>query len=329
MEPNPDYLPPTQKFIAFLKEQFEKFKKTPLTLPVGAAVTGLAFYAMLLYMLNSCLLPILPPFIMLLVFWNFGIKRVKKLLLGGIIACTILMVIETGFFVDVYSNYEPVVGHSEDYILYNGMVDPLNGDAQTAFNFTLDINITKDPTVPITNVTVMIIGLNDMRNETMTLALRDNETASYYYMTTISEPINQHAFWANVNGTWYLAGDFVDGEEAGAMGPIYTSAWEVAKPLLYFSALQAYVQFMGIYTMVVGMIWWTRRTRRMREKQLNDWETKRKDAVAKAPKEDTRVPSLAKAMGLEEEEDSFVCSECGADVPGDAKACPQCGEKFD
>jgi ribosomal protein L40E len=33
-------------------------------------------------------------------------------------------------------------------------------------------------------------------------------------------------------------------------------------------------------------------------------------------------------MGLEKEE-GFVCSECGADVPAEAKACPKCGEKFD
>jgi ribosomal protein L40E len=33
-------------------------------------------------------------------------------------------------------------------------------------------------------------------------------------------------------------------------------------------------------------------------------------------------------MGLEKEE-GFVCSECGADVPADAKKCPKCGEKFD
>jgi ribosomal protein L40E len=45
------------------------------------------------------------------------------------------------------------------------------------------------------------------------------------------------------------------------------------------------------------------------------------------PKDEKKVPSLAKAMGLEKE--SFVCSECGSDVPGDATVCPKCGEKFD
>jgi rubrerythrin len=45
-------------------------------------------------------------------------------------------------------------------------------------------------------------------------------------------------------------------------------------------------------------------------------------------KDETKVPSLSKAMGLETDE-GFVCSECGADVPAEAKVCPKCGEKFD
>ena len=65
----------------------------------------------------------------------------------------------------------------------------------------------------------------------------------------------------------------------------------------------------------------------MREQQLSKWETEKEKKKAEEGKE-AKVPSLAKAMGLEKEE-TFVCSECGADVPADATVCPKCGEKFD
>ena len=157
---------------------------------------------------------------------------------------------------------------------------------------------------------------------------RNDTVAQYYFATTVSDPVNQFVFWANVSGTWYLAADYSEGTEAGLLGPIYSDTWEIAKPMLYYSSIQAYLQFFTIYALLVGMIWWTRRARKMREKSLEKWEQKRKETEAQTPKDETKVPSLAKAMGLESE-DTFVCSECGADVPSDATKCPMCGEKFE
>ncbi|KQM12607.1 hypothetical protein AOA80_01445 [Methanomassiliicoccales archaeon RumEn M1] len=42
-----------------------------------------------------------------------------------------------------------------------------------------------------------------------------------------------------------------------------------------------------------------------------------------------RQQSQGAAVGTPEAVEKFVCSECGADVPANAKACPQCGESFD
>jgi ribosomal protein L40E len=83
----------------------------------------------------------------------------------------------------------------------------------------------------------------------------------------------------------------------------------------------------GPYLIIIAMIWWTRRARRMRRQQLEKWEKEHEKADGEKPKEASKVPSLASAMGKDDE--SFVCSECGADVPADAAVCPKCGEKFD
>ncbi len=94
-----------------------------------------------------------------------------------------------------------------------------------------------------------------------------------------------------------------------------------------------FIQFFPMYAIMVFMIWWTKRARRMREQQISKWEAESRKKIAeekaKEQKEDTKVPSLAKAMGLEPAGDTFVCSECGTDVPSDATVCPKCGEKFD
>lgn len=311
------------------KDLFGRFKKKPaLSVPAGAALVGGVFYLLLAYMLESCLVTIIPPFLMLVVFWMFDIKRVKMLAVAGLAACAVMMVVEAAFFVDVYTDFEPSTAYSDDegMILRDGSVTPVRGDASTLFNYTVDVH-TND-TAEIYSIHVLIIGLSDYRNESMSVAYTEDNVTRYYYETTVDESINQFVFWGEVNGTWYLASGYDDGKTIGVMGPVYSDTWEVAKPLLWYSAIQAFVQFFAIYMLLVAMIWWTRRARRMREKALEKWETKRKEAAAEAPKDEAKVPSLAKAMGLEED-DTFVCSECGADVPADATSCPKCGEKFD
>lgn len=311
------------------KDLFERFKKKPiLTIPVGAGLVGLVFYLLLMYMLESCLVTIIPPFLMLAIFWMLDIKRVKKLAIAGLLACAVMMLVETAFFVGVYTDFEPSSAYSDDanMVLRDGVVSPVRGDAETLFNYTVDVHWAN--TSQIASVRLLIIGLADYSNESMSLAFTEGNVTHYYYETPVSHPINQFVFWAEVNNTWYLASDYSDGETIGVMGPVYSDTWEVAKPLLWYSAIQAFVQFFAVYMLLVAMIWWTRRARRMREKALDKWETKRKEAAAEAPKDEAKVPSLAKAMGLEAD-DTFVCSECGADVPAEATSCPKCGERFD
>lgn len=320
-----------QNIIKMGKDLFEKFKKKPLfTILGGAALVAGIFYLLLSYMLDWCLLPIIPPFLMLGVFWMLDVKRAKALIVAGLFTCTVLMFVTAAFFVNMYTDIEPESARSSDsaMVLRNGVVSPLRGDYITPFNYTVDVYVNES--TPVNSVSVIIAGFSSFRNESMLPMERGaNDTFTrYYYATTLSDAVNQFVFWANVSGTWYFASNYEDGVETAVIGPVHSSAWEIAKPILYYSAVQSYVQFFIIYGLLVAMIWWTRRARRMRVKQMEQWETKRKEAAAKAPKDEAKVPSLSRAMGLEDE-DSFVCSECGADVPSDATQCPKCGEKFE
>ncbi|MDQ1372068.1 MAG: Zinc ribbon protein [Candidatus Thermoplasmatota archaeon] len=320
-----------QNIIKAANDLFEKLKKKPVfAIPAGAALVGLVYLLLLTYAAGSCLVTMLPAFIMLGVFWFFGVKRGRFLLLAGLVGCAVLMLVSTYFFVGMYTNLEPATATSDDdaMVIRDGVVTPFEGDAQTAFNFTLSVYVNES--VAIGDVKVLIVDMvyGDIRNETMLAGPRNDTLAQYYYTTTVSNPINGYFFWVNVSGTWYLAADHEEGAEVTATGPMHTDTLEITLLILYLSAIQSFVQYFVIYALIVGMIWWTRRARRMREKQMDKWEAKRKEEEAKTPKDDAKVPSLAKAMGLEAD-DSFVCSECGADVPGDATECPKCGEKFE
>jgi hypothetical protein len=325
--------PPVQRVKKLLGKWFVEFKKTPFTIPVGIAITCGFFYLSLVYLITSCLASLLPPFVMFGVFWSLGIKRAKKLLLLGLITTVAVLAVETTFFVTEFHSAEPAIGTSEDGVLINGIITPFSGDSSTLYNFTIQVdhNATLSDVI---DVRVLVASFTTDINASMTLLGYDNATniSSYYYTTQLNDPYNQFIFKADLNGTWISAFDRTEGEEYALQGPVYTDSWTLASAVLrYYSLLQAFGQFFGMYAVVVGMIWWTRRARRMREKQIKTWEEERGKEEVKEPEGDAKVPSLARAMGTSESEadETFVCSECGADVPGDAEKCPVCSEKFD
>ena len=331
---------PMDRIIKLAKEQFEKFKKTPYKVPVAIGLAAGLHYFMLLYMMGSCWIGLLPPLILFGLLWYMDVKRVRKLLLYGFIGCTVMLVVSTAVLVAWFQSLEVAVAQSpgDDPILVNGIVDPIDGGKSTVFTYSITYRHSNVSLFNVSDVDVhvLISSLGDLKNGTMILvgAPVENGTYTEYryeYSTRISDPINQFEFRAFINGSWVMATDYYEGDPVSVVGPIFSDPWAVAFPVIrYITLYQSYLQFFAIYAIICGMVWWMRRARRMREKSIEQWEQKRKEIEAKPPSdEDARVPSMSRAMGLELEPDTFVCSECGIDVPGDAKRCPSCGEKFD
>ena len=331
---------PIDRVKKLLNEQFERFKKTPYTIPVAIGVTVLLQYLMLVYMPGSCLLGLLPPLILFGLLWQFDIKRVRKMLVIGLVTATLVMGVGTAYLVSWFQDLDVTEAASPgiDPILRNGTVDPLSGGENTAFTYSLTV-VRPNENVTVANVSVLITALGVTRNGTM-VPIDYNETSlvnHYIYTTQLNDPINQFRFGALVNDTWVEASDYdVNGDPFDIAGPIFSDPLAVAIPIIkYVTLYQAYLQFFAIYAILCGMVWWIRRARRMREQAIERWEQRRKEIEAKEPEDDSKkvqVPSLSKAMGLEDDEggeEGFVCSECGADVPGEARSCPVCGEKFD
>jgi hypothetical protein len=147
-----------------------------------------------------------------------------------------------------------------------------------------------------------------------------NSTAiSYYLETEVVNPMSVFYFGTPINGSWTYVGAL--GPVAGDFGGLI--AW--LSPTAFVST---FASVYPIFALLLLMVWWTRRARRMRTEAYEKAVAEREKEREGVGKDETKVPSLSKAMGLETDE-GFVCSECGADVPAEAKVCPKCGEKFD
>jgi hypothetical protein len=324
---------PAQRFQKQLNELFQKFLKTPLVIPVAIALATLVYAAVLLFMGSFCLNGLIAPLFLLGILWKFNIKKVKKLLIIGAVATMFFTFAWAPIMTDYYLGVEPAVGTSDDLILRNGTISPFTGDDSTTYTFHLEIHA-QDNHTTISGVNVSIVGIQFpsgvLLNKSMTLDSHDSSTNISYYSlsTTVSRPVNQFVFWAKVNGSWEVATDHRADGEYILWGPIFDDGWAIGLALFPIGLLNVYGTSYIVFALLVFMVWWTRRAREMRVKAYEKAMSERDKETSDVKKDDAKVPSLAKAMGVESD-GSFVCSECGADVPAEATVCPKCGEKFD
>jgi hypothetical protein len=241
--------------------------------------------------------------------------------------------LSTDFYMDAETSTARSDESFDNSVLTNGTVTPFHGDDTTIYTFNLVVHLPNNQTT-VSNVSVVVVSLQfpsgALSNLTMNLDSHDDSTnTSYYsYSTTISRPVSQFIFWAKVNGTWEVATDYRADGEYPLWGPIYDDTWPIVAILIPLGLLNVYGTSYIVYALLVFMVWWTRRARTMRVKSYEKAIAEKEQETSDVKKDDAKVPSLAKAMGIESE-GSFVCSECGADVPAEATVCPKCGEKFD
>src|SRR5512137_2881594 len=97
---------PAQRFQKYLKEQFDKFVKTPFAVPAVIAMTAGVYALVLMYAGSFCLGGLVTPLFMLGMLWQFGVKGVKKLLIVGAVTCLALSGIWNYYSVDYYQHID-------------------------------------------------------------------------------------------------------------------------------------------------------------------------------------------------------------------------------
>ena len=322
------------------KGWIKEFSKTPLIYPVSIAIAAGVYYLILVYATGICLVGLVTPLVLLGFLWVFGVKSIKRLLLVGLVAVVVLSLVWLGVFTTHYLDVQPVVAYSEDgKTLTNGTVTPLHGQPGQVYHFSLEVHPNATGTQrTFKNVTVAISSVEFpggvYLNHTMNLdsARSDANTSYYYYDTTVASAVNIYLFWAEypnnsveIGAVWTSLGVATFPE-----GPISTDVGAIVIALLPYAFIQTLLNVYVAFLLIVGMIWWTRRARKMREQQVEKWKMEEAEKEATQPKStQLKVPSRYRTGTGKASGETFVCSECGADVPADATVCPSCGEKFD
>lgn len=331
---------PAQRLQKYLKEQFAKFSKTPFAIPAAIALGAVVYYLVLLYLSTFCLNGLITPLFMLGILWQLGIKGIKKLLLIGLVASVVFAGVATATLTDIYQHLDTKVAASNDanQTLFNGNLTPTSGNSATVFKYSIVVRLPNNNT-PIQEAHLFLLSIvfpsQKITNITMVETSRvvspsGITNVTYTYEAALPDSINWFDFEVKINGTWFIAADYLKDQPRLLIGPIFSDPLTVAGALLPIALFSSFTtSFFLLFGLLLLMIWWTRRARRMREDQLTKWEQKRAEEEAKKPAAaKAKVPSMRSAMGLGKDE-TFVCSECGADVPADATVCPKCGEKFE
>lgn len=302
-------------------------------------VLALVYELLMLSVPFNCFTNLIVPLVFLGVLWKLKVQGVKRLLLVGALGSLVVTAIYADNATRYYLDLPAEIATSDDNVLFDGRVTPLYGAKDTVYNFTVSVRLPSNASV-VENMTVVV---GDLRfyggvanNYTMTLLDKNDTLAKYYYVTTAPKPLNLFVFWANVSGTteWSIAGNQHPSPLSplptfGIEGPAQKNYEAIYWIMVPFGLYAGFVNIFPVFGILVLMVWWMRRARQMRvdNYEKSAAERAKKDAEL-TKKEEAKVPSLSKAMGTDKGE-PFVCSECGADVPADAKVCPKCGEKFD
>ncbi len=254
-----------------------------------------------LLFVSPCFMNLLLPVFALLVPYKFYKEEsLKKVLIAGVIAILIFNVTASAYRLNLLYNQPSSDLSLDDGSLSEGTVNPLYGNPQTRFNFTVKaseeimnsanhtifVNITySDPTTPTRNIA------KSVKME------RSTEDASVYYaVENVSERIYYHNFALKEN----VSDNEVNWRETeAAYGPVTI---EKRAAFGYIMGQQS-LSSLFIYGIVGALLWWKRKMDRSKE---------------------------VSTEGLEDKEEKLedYCQKCGALLEG-KKVCPRCGEEIE
>jgi hypothetical protein len=288
---------------------------------VAILVPNLVF--LLMISVDICLGLLAVVLMVTLFLWLLRIDKFVHQLLIGVVALVVATLVLSGFAFSLF--YEPTVGASStDGTLVSGIVTPFKATIGSSSTYTLTVKA-PNSVANAGNIIVYVNIAEDLSSwsKNLTMVLVSNGTSgqnhlwNYSVQTPITSTVTSYVFIASVNGTWH--------QTEVMNGPISTDAFAVF--VLLFSIWLPTMFTYGLMQFIVMILFlrFSSKSRQTREKMMQDYK-KKKEEIGSAKQTSKGGSTKIAPAGSEE---TFVCSECGADVQASAKFCPQCGESFE
>jgi len=257
--------------------------------------------------------------------WLLRIDKIVHQLLIGVVALIVATLVLSGFAFSLF--YEPTVGTSSDdgITLTHGIVTPFKATIGSSSTYTLTV-AAPNSVANASNIIVYVNIAEDLSSwsKNLTMVLVSNGTSgqnyhlwNYSVLTPITSTVTSYVFIASVNGTWH--------QTEGMNGPISPDALAVF--VLLFSIWLPTMFTYGLMQFIVMILFlrFASKSRQSREKMIQDYKKKKEELGSAKQASKGGSTKITPASS----EETFVCSECGADVQASAKFCPQCGESFE
>ncbi|HEQ79024.1 MAG TPA: hypothetical protein ENN76_02015 [Euryarchaeota archaeon] len=265
-----------------------------------AGVVLAVIIAFFLLGLDPCLSGTLIPAVIFGLPLFFGMRKLKDLLIVGTVIFVVMCLFLPTFQI---ISYEPSqTGQSSGELLFNLSA---SGDALPAgedVSFTVLVKNVNNYSVNLTGVEIKITHHKSLfipfdtptpGTYNMTEISNDGNVSWYEHTANLGAGLYSYEVFAHYgNNTANLSSNRYDG----------VMVYETV-PYILVSALFYFILYASLFYILVGITWWLRRMKKMREGDM----------------------PTARTMPKGE----FTCSDCGGEVMASEKSCPHCGADFD
>ncbi len=250
-----------------------------------------------------CLLPILVALLAYYIPTYFGLKDRKRLAVFGLVLFLVIGLSLGGALYSTVANYDVQEVSSDDNLLVGGTVSPSHVEPGDPLHFSVVLTSGNNSS----NVYLLLYNNwgepSDNPNFTMAFSHSSSLGAVYTYNTSSLEE-GIYYFQYGVNGTALS-------ETAQSFGPVNADLNKVLSNSLMSGTVYSFYSMAVLFYILILLTWWMDRSK----KKIFEMEQKR------AQTKDKKVKDA--------KDEKFVCSDCGAEVPGEADKCPSCGASFE
>ncbi len=252
-----------------------------------------------------CLLPILVALLAYYIPTYFGLKDRKKLAVFGVVLFLAIGLSLGSALYSSVANFDVQDVKSDNNLLVGGTVSPSHAEPGDPIHFSVVL------TSGDMNANVSLLLYNnwgepeDNPNMTEPTAVYNSSLGAVYTFNTsvLAEGIYYFQFGVLEGTNWT--------ETPQSFGPVNADLGKVFSNSLLSGTIYSFYSMAVLFYILILLTWWMDRSK----KKIFEMEQK------KAQNRDRKVKDA--------KEEKFVCSDCGAEVPGEADKCPSCGAKFD